>query len=36
MAKENVKALCLRFDLDDEEELKAYDTEPTFSSNMVV
>ena len=25
MAKENVKALCLRFDLDDEEELKAYD-----------
>ena len=25
MPKENVKALCLRFDLDDEEELKAYD-----------
>ena len=24
MAKENVKALCLRFDLADEEELKAY------------
>ena len=24
MAKENVKALCLRFDLDDEEERKAY------------
>ena len=25
MAKENVKALCLRFDLEDEEELKTYD-----------
>ena len=25
MAKENVKALCLRFDLADEEERKAYD-----------
>lgn len=25
MAKENVKALCLRFDLTDEEERKAYD-----------
>ena len=25
MSKENVKALCLRFDFDDEEELKAYD-----------
>ena len=25
MAKENIKALCIRFDLDDEEELKAYD-----------
>ena len=24
MSKENVKALCLRFDFDDEEELKAY------------
>ena len=25
MAKENIKAIYLRFDLDDEEELKAYD-----------
>ena len=25
MAKENVKALCLRFDLDDEDERRAYD-----------
>ena len=25
MSKENVKALCLRFDLEDEEELKTYD-----------
>ena len=25
MAKKNVKALCLRFDLEDEEELKTYD-----------
>ena len=25
MAKENVKALCLRFDLEDEEERRAYD-----------
>ena len=25
MAKENIKALCIRFDLSDEDERKAYD-----------